>query len=97
MWTLQIRAYFKENTLNEYKGTYIRRLLIIHFTSWYSPKYSHKMQLILDNVFKAETKQLNEKVNKLEIQDISNNNIIFDKSIRTTINNKYSHIIKCFN
>jgi hypothetical protein len=51
---------------NELKGTYIHRLLINHFASWYSPKYSYKIQLILDNHFQEQIHVLQQDNGRLQ-------------------------------
>jgi hypothetical protein len=77
----------RNNLSKELRGTYIHRLLINHFASWYSPKYSYKIQLILDNIFIKEINELK------DIIDLKND-IIFHNSVRTNINNKKILIIK---
>jgi hypothetical protein len=42
-------------------GTYIHRLLVNHFACWYSPRYCHKIQVMLDDLMKKEMLELEQK------------------------------------
>jgi hypothetical protein len=91
----------RNNIKKEYMGTYIHRLLINHFASWYSPKYSYKIQLILDNLFKSQIEELKNKIEGITqySRELHKNNDekrkeLHDKSVRVDIKDKKLLIIK---
>jgi hypothetical protein len=90
----EIYIELTENTINEFKGTYIHRLLINHFSSWYSPKYSYKIQLILDDLFITKIDGLTQYSKDLKINNEEKNKVIYDKSVRVDIEDKKLLIIK---
>jgi hypothetical protein len=91
---LEIVVELDDNTENEYKGTYIHRFLISHFSSWYCPRYCFKIQLILDAVLKEQMKQKDEEIITLNKKNDLQDKLIFENSIRTDINRKKVRIVK---
>jgi hypothetical protein len=75
------------NISNNLRGTYIHRRLINRFSCWCSNEYSYKIEEMLDNIFSKQISELNIKI-------VSQDNIIFDNSVRTNINNKKLKILK---
>jgi flagellar motility protein MotE (MotC chaperone) len=90
------------------RGTYIHRLLINHFACWYCPRYCYKIQVILDDLMKAEGEQLKKEKLELEqrieavevekkavaeeVEELTGE--ISDKSVRTDICDKKLKIIE---
>jgi hypothetical protein len=92
--TPEIYNELTENTPNEFKGTYIHRLLTNHFASWYSPKYSYKILLILDDLFITKIEGLTQYSKELKNNNEEKRKELYDKSVRVDVKDKKLMIVK---
>ena len=97
---LLIKQFVFTNTLKQYNGYYIHRLLVNHFAMWANKKYAYKISIILDDHFenlrlKKEITEKDDCITRLE-NLVKTQNIKLDKQseLINTLNNKIDNQTK---